>query len=113
MLLTLLSFYPLVDRLRGFLSIDIDVSELYINQCDILLNSNQFFSEIHYSSSRHNKFPSNQDHQQQFSTNPFANPQLVLLQPPPLTFHFDNEIEAFHGSHKCHRDSMDVRKIMF
>jgi hypothetical protein len=87
-----ISSFCALDRLRGFLSIDIDVSELYINQCD--MNNNQFYSENHYSNFRNNKSP---DH------------QLTPLQ-PPSSFHLDNEIDAFHDSHKCHRHSMDVSK---
>lgn len=66
------------------------------------MNNNQFYSENHYANYRNNKFsPSNQDHQLLIAN------QLVPLQ-PPLTFNLDNEIDATHGSHKCHRDSMDV-----
>lgn len=101
----LFSFFHIA-RLRGFLSIDIDVSELYINQCD--MNNNQFYSENHYSN-RNNKSPFNQDHQQQQQMNQYFT-QLTPLQPPSSAFHLDNEIDAFHGSHKCHRDSMDVSK---
>ncbi|CRK86175.1 CLUMA_CG000058, isoform A [Clunio marinus] len=57
--------------LRGFLSIDIDVSGLHINQCDKIINNRH--SKVHFAS---------------FS---------------------DNEIEAFHGSHKCHQNSMDCQ----
>lgn len=103
------------DRLRGFLSIDIDVSELYINQCD--MNNNQFYSENHYSNFRNNKFSHNQDHhhqqqQQQQQINPPLINSFTPLQ-PQSTFHLDNEIDAFHGSHKCHRDSMDVSDLAF
>lgn len=95
--------------LRGFLSIDVDVSELYINQCD--MNNNQFYSENHYSNYRNNKFSSNHEHQHQFPMNSHSVHQLTPLQ-PSSTFHLDNEIEAFHGSHKCHRDSMDVSDVL-
>jgi hypothetical protein len=44
--------------------------------------------------------------------NQYFTHQLTPLQ-PPLTFHLDNEIDAFHGSHKCHRDSMDVSVAIF
>ncbi|KAL7043659.1 hypothetical protein ACKWTF_001614 [Chironomus riparius] len=89
--------------LRGFLSIDIDVSGLYINQCDI---SNQFYSDSHHNSNfRYNsKFNHNQH---QSSAQLFTHPIVSLQTPSP--FHQDNEIDAFHDSHKCHRDSMDCQ----
>jgi hypothetical protein len=84
--------------LRGFLSIDIDVSGLYINQCDI---NNQFYSDGHNSNFRYSKFaPFNQPPQ-------LFTHQIVPLQ-PSASVHPDNEIDALHDSHKCHRDSMDV-----
>lgn len=93
--------------LRGFLSIDIDVSGLYINQCDM---NNQFYSESHNSNFRYNKITFNQHHPVQ---QPLMNPQLLTHQLVPIqsssSYHIDNEIEAFHESHKCHRESMDVR----
>lgn len=91
-----ISFFSIFS-LRGFLSIDIDVSGLYINQCD---RNNQFYSDS-------------------YSVN-FHNPKVLHLQPtnsqfqiavplqPLAPLHIDNEIDAFHDSHKCHRDSMDV-----
>ena len=94
------------NSLRGFLSIDIDVSGLYINQFDI---SNQFYSDSHHNSNfRYNsKFNHNQH---QSSAQLFTHP-IVSLQ-TPSTFHQDNEIDAFHDSHKCHRDSMDVSTVI-
>lgn len=83
--------------LRGFLSIDIDVSGLYINQCDM---SNQFYSDSHHNS--HFRYSSKFNHNPQLFTHP-----IISLQ-SPSPFHVDNEIYAFHDSHKCHRDSMDV-----
>lgn len=92
------------------MSIDVDVSELYINQCD--MNNNQFPGENHYSNIRNNKFSSNQDHQLQAQAqmSQFFTHQLTPLQ-PPSAFQIDNEIDAFHGSHKCHRESMDVSNL--
>lgn len=58
-------------RMRGFVSIDIDVSELQVNQCE----------SPHSMDRRHG-----------------ANDDKIF-----------NQIEAFHGSHKCHLDSMTVR----
>ena len=94
------------NSLRGFLSIDIDVSGLYINQCDI---SNQFYSDSHHNSNfRYNsKFNHNQH---QSNAQLFTHPIVSLQTPSP--FHQDNEIDAFHDSHKCHRDSMDVRIVI-
>lgn len=68
------------NRMRGFLSIDIDVSELHVNQCTVPYS-------IDYRRARINTLN-----------------------------HYDdkifNQIEAFHGSHKCHLDSMTVRTHM-
>lgn len=102
------AFHFQIVSLRGFLSIDIDVSELYINQCD--MNNDQIHSEVLYSNIRNNKIPSNQDQlqqQQQPQMIQYLSHQLTPIQ-PPSSFNLDNEIDAFHGSHKCHRDSMDV-----
>lgn len=107
--ISLLTLFHYVNaRLRGFLSIDIDVSQLYINQCDIKYL--EFHSASRHSNFRNNKFPSIQEHQQQFPMNQYVSHQLTPLQ-PQLTFHSDNEIDAFHSSHKCHRGSMDVRDV--
>lgn len=96
--------YIFIFSLRGFLSIDIDVSGLYINQCDI---NNQFYSDGYNSNFQYNKFAFSQYHHPQQ-----MNPQLFTHQIVPLktsaSFHMDNEIDALHDSHKCHRDSMDV-----
>lgn len=58
----------MVFRVRGFLSVDIDVSELEINQCNVddVDNERRFVSR-------------------------------------------NDEVEVFHGSHKCHRTSMQVK----
>lgn len=76
------------------------------------MNNNQFHGENHYSNIRNNKFSSNQDHQLQAQAqmSQFFAHQLTPLQ-PPSTFQIDNEIDAFHGSHKCHRESMDVSNL--
>ena len=73
------------------------------------MNNNQFYSENHYSNIRNNKFPSNLDQQAQM--NQYFASQLTPLH-PPSTYHLDNEIDAFHGSHKCHWDSMDVSDLV-
>ena len=90
------------NSLRGFLSIDIDVSGLYINQCDI---SNQFYSDSHHNSNF--RYTSKFNHNQHLSSSHLFTHPIVSLQ-SPSPFHADNEIDAFHDSHKCHRDSMDV-----
>lgn len=64
--------------MRGFLSIDINVSELQVNQCDLSRQND-------YPNFRNNKFS---QHDEQF-----------------------NQIEAFHGSHKCHIGSMQVEYL--
>lgn len=64
------------NRMRGFLSIDIDVSELQVNQCTLPYS-------IDYRHGRPNTRIHNDDK-------------------------IFNQIEAFHGSHKCHLDSMTV-----
>lgn len=66
--------------MRGFLSIDINVSELQVNQCDLSRQND-------YPNFRNNKFS---HHDEQF-----------------------NQIEAFHGSHKCHVGSMQVECFFF
>lgn len=63
--------------MRGFLSIDIDVSELQVNQCDLTPQQREIYKNY-----RHNKF-----------TTVNIDEQL-------------NQIEAFHGSNKCHSKSM-------
>jgi hypothetical protein len=93
------------NSLRGFLSIDIDVSELYINQCD-----NQFHGETHYSNFRNNKASASQDQQHPPPTAHFFAHQIIPLH-SSTAYNEDHEIEAFRGSHKCHQDSMDVSKL--
>lgn len=61
--------------MRGFLSIDIDVSDLQVNQC-----SSPKYSDYHNQNS--NKLINYDD--------------------------VSSQIEAFHDSHKCHTDSMQV-----
>lgn len=61
--------------MKGFLSIDIDISELQVNQC----YQSQLEEYYHARNSKLNHYAE-------------------LL----------NQIEAFHGSHKCHSDSMEV-----
>lgn len=101
------SSFRLRHSLRGFLSIDIDVSELYINQCD-----NQLYSETRYSNFRNNKVPTNQDQQHQPPAAHFFAHQLIPLH-PSTSYNEDHEIDAFHGSHKCHHESMDVSNLRF
>lgn len=97
-------------RLRGFLSIDIDISELYINQCDI---NNEFYSDIHYSNFRNNKFTFDYSHddQQENIQQQYYSHHLIPLKQQSSQFQLDNEIDAFHGSHKCHRVEMDVSAL--
>lgn len=68
-----------VNRIKGFLSIDIDISELHVNQCD----KSQLEEYYHARNSKLNHYPD-------------------ML----------NQVEAFHGSHKCHNVSMEVSKII-
>ncbi len=92
-------FCIFIYRLRGFLSIDIDLTELYINQCDI---NNNFYNDINYLKFRNNKHLLNDLEQQQF-----APIQQQQQQQQQAQLELNNEIEVFHGSHKCHRDSMN------
>lgn len=84
-LIFLLTFHPFLfdshdnfavhHRIKGFLSIDIDVSELQVNQC--------YQPQVEeYYAARNSK----------------ANHYTEIL----------HQVEAFHGSHKCHSDSMKV-----
>lgn len=106
----LLPHFPKKNRLRGFLSIDIDISELYINQCDI---NNEFYSDIHYSNFRNNKFTFDYSHddQQENIQQQYYSHHLIPLKQQSSQFQLDNEIDAFHGSHKCHRVEMDVSAL--
>lgn len=94
-------FYNL-RRLQGFLSIDVDVSELYINQCDIYYATNYGDKKIIINQGMEldNSLPHYHNLEQKFYT------QLRIQYQNQL----DNQIQidVFHGSHKCHRDSMEV-----
>ncbi|XP_052563486.1 probable G-protein coupled receptor CG31760 [Culex pipiens pallens] len=70
--------------LRGFLSIDIDISDLQVNQCD---NANKL------------EIMSYNYHLRQYY--PFVRNIKLSEENEQL-----NQIEAFHGSHKCHVHSM-------
>jgi hypothetical protein len=97
--------------MRGFLSIDIDVTELQVDQCELpnyppLVEMDQF----------------------DFITPPSPSPLPIQLSTTLITtttgkslsnFHNNKyqvvksiehffQIEVFHGSHKCHLDSMQV-----
>lgn len=84
--------------LRGFLSIDIDISGLYINQCDSHSDSDKL--NFHYN--KYNTF--NLHHSPSFFIHPLVPPQSSSL----IQYNSENEIDALHGSHKCHKESMDV-----
>lgn len=70
-------------RLRGFLSIDIDISDLQVNQCN---NPNKL------------EIMSYNQHLRQYY--PF------VRNSKPTEEEQYSQIEAFHGSHKCHVHSM-------
>lgn len=87
------------------------MSELYINQCDI---NNNFYNDVYYSNFRNNKLLFNQnlyinDFKQQINSLHEEKQRQQQQQPAgqqqnPLEL--TNEIEVFHSSHKCHRQSM-------
>lgn len=66
--------------MQGFLSIDIDISELQVNQCD----APKYLYEY----------------------------QIVRSGKSIAVDEVFNQMDAFHTSHKCHLDSMQVRVIL-
>lgn len=99
--------------MRGFLSIDVDVSELYINQCDV---NNNYEIDFYYATNyQDKKFMMNigveqeelQPHHHHLQQERKFYTQLLMQQQQNQ---LDNQIQidVFHGSHKCHRDSMQV-----
>lgn len=69
-----------MQRMRGFLSIDIDINELQVNQC----SAPTYLYE--YQAIRNGKPV---QHDEAF-----------------------NQMDAFHESHKCHLDSMEVWTVL-
>lgn len=63
--------------LRGLISIDIEITDLRVNQC-------------------HGKDESTHHHQTEHART------------AALHLHWDQDIEVFYGSHKCHRSNMKV-----
>lgn len=87
--------------LRGFISIDIDVTTLRVNQCE---------AEPYHFGSRRQK---QQQLQQQQRLTTRRSPFLASNRPVGgLGASQDeatiNDLQAFHSSHKCHRESMMV-----
>ncbi|XP_075152226.1 putative G-protein coupled receptor CG31760 [Haematobia irritans] len=67
--------------LRGFVSIDIDVTGLRVNQCE---------APVAY----------------RFNYQQIQTRRLHLVDTSSQSMEFINDIQAFHKSHKCHRDTM-------
>lgn len=81
---------------RGFLSIDVDVSELQVNQCDRSRKFNPVPAATTTSTTRSNAGKS------RFETI-FEKNSVILVN----TEDNAKEIEAFLGSHKCHAETMN------
>ncbi|KAI8042476.1 hypothetical protein M5D96_003789, partial [Drosophila gunungcola] len=79
--------------LRGFISIDIDVSTLRVNQCE---------AEPYQFGSRRQKMQQlQQQHRLTARRSPFLGGRMGVLDEGTI-----NDLQAFHSSHKCHRTSM-------
>nr|XP_036671647.1 probable G-protein coupled receptor CG31760 isoform X1 [Drosophila suzukii] len=79
--------------LRGFISIDIDVSTLRVNQCE---------AEPYQFGSRRQKMQQlQQQHRLTARRSPFLGGRMGLIDEGTI-----NDLQAFHSSHKCHRTSM-------
>ncbi|XP_044251062.2 probable G-protein coupled receptor CG31760 [Drosophila takahashii] len=79
--------------LRGFISIDIDLSTLRVNQCE---------AEPYQFGSRRQKLQQlQQQHRLSARRSPFLGGRMGLIDEGTI-----NDLQAFHSSHKCHRTSM-------
>ncbi|KAH8241518.1 hypothetical protein KR026_010134 [Drosophila bipectinata] len=85
--------------LRGFISIDIDVTSLRVNQCEA--------EPYHFGSRRQKLQQLKQQQRLAMRRSPFLASSSSV---PGLVSSHDeatiNDLQAFHSSHKCHRESM-------
>ncbi|KAH8338711.1 hypothetical protein KR074_011679 [Drosophila pseudoananassae] len=85
--------------LRGFISIDIDVTSLRVNQCEA--------EPYHFGSRRQKLQQLKQQQRLAMRRSPF--PASSRPVPGLVSTHDEatiNDLQAFHSSHKCHRESM-------
>lgn len=105
----LLTFPERAYSVRSYLSVDIDVSDLQVNQCNADTDDNEANRKT--GSTTPLTFASLMQQQQDQQTATSIDSQSAARRSRRTISHetvTSNQVEAFHGSHKCHSKSMQV-----